>query len=125
VEEVPLTKSIKDLVGGKSTLQNEILGDLQLEFTSTLKGEGISFEELGSALVVRHSRTLHGTGFVKTRFSCTMTSFMGTSLLSTTAQEAVSYITSHIRSHAASVCITQPVSPPNPGPLCPSYNSIC
>jgi fatty acid synthase subunit alpha, fungi type len=28
VEEVPLSKSIKDLVGGKSTLQNEILGDL-------------------------------------------------------------------------------------------------
>lgn len=33
VTEVPLSKSIKDLVGGKSTLQNEILGDLQLEFT--------------------------------------------------------------------------------------------
>jgi fatty acid synthase subunit alpha, fungi type len=32
VEEVPLSKSIKD--GGKSTLQNEILGDLQMEFTS-------------------------------------------------------------------------------------------
>jgi len=26
--EVPLSKSIKELVGGKSTLQNEILGDL-------------------------------------------------------------------------------------------------
>ncbi|KIK78058.1 hypothetical protein PAXRUDRAFT_834743 [Paxillus rubicundulus Ve08.2h10] len=50
VEEVPLTKSIKDLVGGKSTLQNEILGDLQLKFTSAPKGEGISFEELSLAL---------------------------------------------------------------------------
>lgn len=30
VDEVSLSKSIKDLVGGKSTLQNEILGDLQL-----------------------------------------------------------------------------------------------
>ena len=39
-EEVPLSKSIKDLVGGKSTLQNEILGDLQLEFSSAPeKGE--------------------------------------------------------------------------------------
>jgi fatty acid synthase subunit alpha, fungi type len=34
VDEVPLSKTIKDLVGGKSTLQNEILGDLQLEFAS-------------------------------------------------------------------------------------------
>jgi fatty acid synthase subunit alpha, fungi type len=31
--EVPLSKSIKDLVGGKSTLQNGILRDLQMEFT--------------------------------------------------------------------------------------------
>ncbi|KAG6893584.1 hypothetical protein C0992_009428 [Termitomyces sp. T32_za158] len=34
VDEIPLSKSIKDLVGGKSTLQNEILGDLQQEFAS-------------------------------------------------------------------------------------------
>lgn len=55
VEEVPLSKSIKDLVGGKSTLQNEILGDLQQEFTSAPeKGEELPLEELGSAL---------GTGF--------------------------------------------------------------
>jgi fatty acid synthase subunit alpha len=31
--EVPLSKSIKDLVRGKSTLQNGILRDLQMEFT--------------------------------------------------------------------------------------------
>jgi fatty acid synthase subunit alpha len=42
VEEVPLSKSIKDLVGGKSTLQNEILGDLQMEFTSAPWGLGPS-----------------------------------------------------------------------------------
>ena len=55
VDEVPLTKSIKDLVGGKSTLQNEILGDLQQEFSSAPeKGEELPLEELGSAL---------GTGF--------------------------------------------------------------
>jgi hypothetical protein len=34
VDEMPLSKSINNLVGGKSTLQNEILGDLQQEFTS-------------------------------------------------------------------------------------------
>ncbi|KAJ1865430.1 fatty acid synthase alpha subunit Lsd1 [Coemansia sp. RSA 989] len=32
LDEVPMSKSIKELVGGKSTLQNEILGDLQKEF---------------------------------------------------------------------------------------------
>src|SRR5690606_16095429 len=32
LDETPLSKAIKDLVGGKSTLQNEILGDLQKEF---------------------------------------------------------------------------------------------
>jgi fatty acid synthase subunit alpha, fungi type len=53
VDEVPLSKSIKDLVGGKSTLQNEILGDLQLEFTSAPeKGEELPLEELGSGLGV-------------------------------------------------------------------------
>jgi hypothetical protein len=53
VEEVPLSKSIKDLVGGKSTLQNEILGDLQMEFTSAPeKGEELPLEELDAALGV-------------------------------------------------------------------------
>ncbi|KZP00458.1 fatty acid synthase [Calocera viscosa TUFC12733] len=56
VEEVPLSKTIKDLVGGKSTLQNEILGDLQLEFTSAPeKGEEMPLEELGGALGVGYS----------------------------------------------------------------------
>ncbi|KXN65986.1 hypothetical protein CONCODRAFT_22089, partial [Conidiobolus coronatus NRRL 28638] len=32
VTDIPTSKAIKDLVGGKSTLQNEILGDLQKEF---------------------------------------------------------------------------------------------
>ena len=51
VDEIPLSKSIKDLVGGKSTLQNEILGDLQQEFASAPeKGEELSLEDLGSAL---------------------------------------------------------------------------
>ena len=51
VDEIPLSKSIKDLVGGKSTLQNEILGDLQQEFASAPeKGEELPLEALGSAL---------------------------------------------------------------------------
>lgn len=51
VDEIPLSKSIKDLVGGKSTLQNEILGDLQQEFSSAPeKGEELPLEELGSSL---------------------------------------------------------------------------
>jgi fatty acid synthase subunit beta len=59
VDEVPLSKSIKDLVGGKSTLQNEILGDLQMEFASAPeKGEELSLEELGSALGVGFPGTL-------------------------------------------------------------------
>ncbi|KAI0918227.1 hypothetical protein AcV7_007029 [Taiwanofungus camphoratus] len=59
VEEIPLSKSVKDLVGGKSTLQNEILGDLQLEFTSAPeKGEELPLEKLGAALGVGHSSVL-------------------------------------------------------------------
>ncbi|KAF4614083.1 hypothetical protein D9613_007929 [Agrocybe pediades] len=51
VDEIPLSKTIKDLVGGKSTLQNEILGDLQQEFSSAPeKGEELPLEELGAAL---------------------------------------------------------------------------
>ena len=59
VSEVPLSKSIKDLVGGKSTLQNEILGDLQTEFgNAPEKGEELPLDELGSALNVGYSGSL-------------------------------------------------------------------
>jgi fatty acid synthase subunit alpha, fungi type len=59
VDEVLLSKTIKDLVGGKSTLQNEILGDLQLEFASAPeKAEESPLEELGSALGVGFTGTL-------------------------------------------------------------------
>ncbi|KIM72031.1 hypothetical protein PILCRDRAFT_82243, partial [Piloderma croceum F 1598] len=59
VEEVPLSKSIKDLVGGKSILQNEILGDLQMEFMSAPeKGEELPLEELNATLGVGHSGAL-------------------------------------------------------------------
>ncbi|KAI0311286.1 acyl transferase domain-containing protein, partial [Amylostereum chailletii] len=59
ISEVPLSKSIKDLSNGKSTLQNEILGDLGAEFASPPeKGEELPLEELGAALASGHSGTL-------------------------------------------------------------------
>ncbi|KAG8752051.1 3-oxoacyl-[acyl-carrier-protein] synthase [Serendipita sp. 396] len=67
VEEIPVTKAIKDLVGGKSTLQNEILGDLQAEFSSAPeKGEELPLDELGAALGAGHSGSLgkYSTGMV-------------------------------------------------------------
>ncbi|KAJ3414301.1 3-oxoacyl-[acyl-carrier-protein] synthase [Chytridiales sp. JEL 0842] len=52
IPDVPLSKSIKDLVGGKSTLQNEILGDLAAEFGNVLqdKAEENSLAEVGGAI---------------------------------------------------------------------------
>lgn len=67
IGEISLSKNIKDMVGGKSTLQNEILGDLQAEFSSAPeKGEELPLEELGAALNVGYSGTLgkHTNGLV-------------------------------------------------------------
>ncbi|RAL09957.1 trifunctional fatty acid synthase subunit FAS2 [Aspergillus homomorphus CBS 101889] len=51
LSDVPLSKAIKDLVGGKSTLQNEILGDLGKEFGSTPeKPEDTPLDELGASM---------------------------------------------------------------------------
>ncbi|KAH9963076.1 hypothetical protein BGW80DRAFT_1347749, partial [Lactifluus volemus] len=48
---IPLSKSIRDLSNGKLTLHNEIMGDLQGEFSlAPDKGEGLPLEELGAAL---------------------------------------------------------------------------
>ncbi|SCU83339.1 LAMI_0C02850g1_1 [Lachancea mirantina] len=47
LDQVPMGKTVKDLVGGKSTVQNEILGDLGKEFGSTPeKPEETPLEEL-------------------------------------------------------------------------------
>lgn len=47
LDAVPMSKAIKDLVNGKSTVQNEILGDLGKEFGSTPeKPEDTPLEEL-------------------------------------------------------------------------------
>lgn len=65
VSEIPLSKSIKDLVGGKSTLQNEILGDLQQEFTSAPeKGEELPLEELASGLGSTGSLGKYSAGLI-------------------------------------------------------------
>ncbi|QIW95703.1 hypothetical protein AMS68_001221 [Peltaster fructicola] len=49
--DIPLSKAVKDMVGGKSTLQNEILGDLGKEFGSTPeKPEDTPLDELGSSM---------------------------------------------------------------------------
>ncbi|KAI9713283.1 MAG: 3-oxoacyl-[acyl-carrier-protein] synthase [Chrysothrix sp. TS-e1954] len=49
--DIPLSKAIKDLVGGKSTLQNEILGDLGKEFgTTPEKPEDTPLDELGASM---------------------------------------------------------------------------
>ena len=54
--EIPLSKSLKELSGGKSTLQNEILGDLQVEFASAPeKAEDLPLDELGAALNVGYA----------------------------------------------------------------------
>ena len=39
LDSIPMSKTIKDLVGGKSTVQNEILGDLGKEFGTTPKNQ--------------------------------------------------------------------------------------
>ncbi|KAJ2826919.1 fatty acid synthase alpha subunit Lsd1, partial [Coemansia furcata] len=50
--DISTAKSIKSLVGGKSTLQNEIVGDLHKEFGSKVpdKAEDLSLQDLAVAL---------------------------------------------------------------------------
>jgi fatty acid synthase subunit beta len=52
INDISLGSSIKDIVGGKSTLQNEILGDLQKEFNNAVpeKAEETTLGDLGSSL---------------------------------------------------------------------------
>jgi len=71
-----LRKSLKrDLVGGKPALQNEILGDLQQEFTSAFeKGEELSLEEPGSTLATDFSGSLGSTSLVSSVAKCLVVS---------------------------------------------------
>ncbi|KAI8318623.1 hypothetical protein GQ54DRAFT_321606, partial [Martensiomyces pterosporus] len=52
LEVVPVDRSIKELTGGKSTLQNEILGDLQKEISGRMpdKPEELPLREFASAI---------------------------------------------------------------------------
>lgn len=57
--EIPPSKSIRDLVGGKSVMANEIQADLLQEFGNMPeRGEELPVEELGSALNAGYSGTL-------------------------------------------------------------------
>ncbi|EPQ31808.1 fatty acid synthase [Pseudozyma flocculosa PF-1] len=57
--EVASSKTIKSMTGGRSTLQNEIIGDLQLEFSELPdRSEDLSIEDLGKALQPGYSGTL-------------------------------------------------------------------
>ncbi|KAJ3088169.1 3-oxoacyl-[acyl-carrier-protein] synthase [Quaeritorhiza haematococci] len=60
LSDITLSKTIKDLVGGKSTLQNEILGDLAGEFGNVLqdKAEETPLSEVASVLQNSHSGSL-------------------------------------------------------------------
>lgn len=60
LDEVQQSKSIKDLSGGKSTLQNEILADLQKEFGDRVpeRAEELPLRDLGLQLRPAYTRQL-------------------------------------------------------------------
>ncbi|ORX46933.1 hypothetical protein BCR36DRAFT_99854 [Piromyces finnis] len=61
INEIPMSKSIKELSGGRSTVQNEVSGDLHTEFGGNsipLKAEELAISELGSAIGANHSGKL-------------------------------------------------------------------
>jgi len=75
---VPLSKYVKELVGGKPTLQNETPGDLGQEFDSPPeKSEELPLEELCDALGVGISENLgkYTTGLVSHRFNPNVITF--------------------------------------------------
>lgn len=58
-DSISTTKSIKDLTGGKSTLQNELVGILEAEFSSLPAGpEDQSVSQLGEGIEQNFSRNL-------------------------------------------------------------------
>ncbi|KAK4995689.1 hypothetical protein LTR66_004550, partial [Elasticomyces elasticus] len=53
IEQVLISRSIKELSGGKSTLQNELIGNLENEFDAVPEAaEDLSLKALGAALTV-------------------------------------------------------------------------
>ncbi|RDL30472.1 Fatty acid synthase alpha subunit [Venustampulla echinocandica] len=76
-EEIPLTKNIKQLVGGRSTLENELVGDIGTEFGSTPeRPEELPLDEL--CLNIQNSSGFSGkmgkttTGLLSKLFSLKM-----------------------------------------------------
>ena len=78
VEEIPLTKSLKELSGGKSTVQNEIMSELQKEFGVTDKvpdrADELSLSDLGKALAPEWNGQLgkHSSSLVSKLFGAKM-----------------------------------------------------
>ncbi|KAJ1997119.1 fatty acid synthase alpha subunit Lsd1, partial [Coemansia sp. S85] len=68
LSEVPADRSVKDLTGGKSTLQNEILGDLLKEFNLSPSGpipdrpDEISLTDLSTGLSSSSSSSIRTLG---------------------------------------------------------------
>ncbi|KAL2061143.1 hypothetical protein VTL71DRAFT_7416 [Oculimacula yallundae] len=59
IDQIPGNKTIKELSGGKSTLQNEIVGDLAAEFGHTPDGaEDTTLESLAESLQTHHTGQL-------------------------------------------------------------------
>ncbi|CCK69841.1 trifunctional fatty acid synthase subunit FAS2 KNAG_0D00890 [Huiozyma naganishii CBS 8797] len=75
LDSVSMSKTIKDLVGGKSTVQNEILGDLGNEFGATPeKPEEVPLEELAETFQDTFSGSLgkHSSSLISRLMSSKM-----------------------------------------------------
>ncbi len=76
LDEVSGSKSIKDIAGGKSTLQNEILADLQKEFGDAVpeRSEELSLDDLGAHVKPSFSKApgKHSAALIAKIFSAKM-----------------------------------------------------
>ncbi|KAF9890445.1 hypothetical protein FE257_005850 [Aspergillus nanangensis] len=73
--DIDVTKSIKSLTGGRSTLENEIVGDLNSEFSSLPdRTEDISLEDVWTTIQSRHRGTLGkvSTAIINSMFTSKM-----------------------------------------------------
>ncbi|MBW0470433.1 hypothetical protein O181_010148 [Austropuccinia psidii MF-1] len=80
--DIPISRTIKELVDGKSTLQNELIGCIELEFGSVPeKAEEIPLSELGALLQPRYNGILgkYTSGLVSRMISSKMPGGFGIS----------------------------------------------
>lgn len=72
--QVPTDKSVRALCGGKSALQNEILGDIAAEFKTEADGNNLPIPtplaRAWQTLAFAHSRRTTFTYFLRTRLRC-------------------------------------------------------